>query len=110
MSEDKQPSKKPVKRQAPGAASAAADAIDGAMPDGAVTRDPHTNDRIETQAPPTEPSDAELHGAPPATPFPVVGIGASAGGLAAFETFFAAMPAGDETGGAATSSSARWPK
>jgi two-component system, chemotaxis family, CheB/CheR fusion protein len=29
---------------------------------------------------------------PGATPFPVVGIGASAGGLAAFEAFFAAMP------------------
>ena len=32
------------------------------------------------------------------TPFPVVGIGASAGGLAAFEAFFAAMPVGDPTG------------
>ena len=28
-------------------------------------------------------------------PFPIVGIGASAGGLAAFEAFFAGMPAGD---------------
>jgi len=30
--------------------------------------------------------------------FPIVGIGASAGGLAAFEAFFAAIPAGSETG------------
>ena len=31
-----------------------------------------------------------------ATPFPVVGIGASAGGLAAFEAFFGAMPSDDD--------------
>lgn len=31
--------------------------------------------------------------APPPAPFPVVGIGASAGGLAAFEAFFSGMPA-----------------
>ncbi len=31
----------------------------------------------------------------PETPFPVVGIGASAGGIAAFEAFFAAMPQGE---------------
>ncbi|MDP2343811.1 MAG: chemotaxis protein CheB [Deltaproteobacteria bacterium] len=30
--------------------------------------------------------------------FPIVGVGASAGGLAAFEAFFSAMPAGRETG------------
>ena len=30
--------------------------------------------------------------------FPIVGIGASAGGLAAFEAFFSAMPAGTESG------------
>lgn len=33
-----------------------------------------------------------------ATRFPVVGIGASAGGLAAFEAFFAAMPPGEGSG------------
>src|SRR5262245_54347786 len=33
-----------------------------------------------------------------AAPFPIVGIGASAGGLAAFEAFFAAMPQHDDTG------------
>ncbi|MBK1716989.1 chemotaxis protein CheB [Thiocystis violacea] len=35
---------------------------------------------------------------PPEPGFPVVGIGASAGGLAAFEAFFSAIPAGIETG------------
>ena len=34
----------------------------------------------------------------PETPFPVVGIGASAGGLAAFEAFFSGMPQGTEPG------------
>jgi two-component system CheB/CheR fusion protein len=34
----------------------------------------------------------------PATHFPIVGIGASAGGLAAFEAFFAGMPADTEPG------------
>lgn len=35
---------------------------------------------------------------PPAADFPVVGIGASAGGLAAFEAFFSGMPADQEPG------------
>ncbi|HEY2978908.1 MAG TPA: chemotaxis protein CheB, partial [Burkholderiaceae bacterium] len=97
MSEDKRPRRTPAKRQAPAAACVAPDdAAEGATPD--AVRDPNTNDRIETQAPPVEAADAEPHGAPQATPFPVVGIGASAGGLAAFEAFFAGMPAADETG------------
>ena len=37
-----------------------------------------------------EPVDAEL---PPRLPFPVVGIGGSAGGIEAFMEFFSAMPA-----------------
>ncbi len=52
----------------------------------------------EQVAPPAPPVDAipaaepnsDLH---PVKGFPVVGIGASAGGLAAFEAFFAGMPA-----------------
>ena len=36
--------------------------------------------------------------APAEAPFPIVGIGASAGGLAAFEAFFAGMPADTEPG------------
>lgn len=34
----------------------------------------------------------------PASPFPIVGIGASAGGLAAFEAFFSGLPAEGECG------------
>ncbi|HEU4460037.1 MAG TPA: chemotaxis protein CheB [Methylibium sp.] len=43
-------------------------------------------------AEPTELPDA------PESSFPIVGIGASAGGLAAFESFFAAMPPDHDTG------------
>jgi two-component system CheB/CheR fusion protein len=43
---------------------------------------------------PSPPSPA----VPRASGFPVVGIGASAGGLAAFEAFFSGMPAGADTG------------
>ena len=39
-----------------------------------------------------------LTGAAPFAPFPVVGVGASAGGLAAFEAFFSAMPADVDPG------------
>jgi len=35
---------------------------------------------------------------PPALDFPIVGIGASAGGLAAFEAFFSGMPVDSEPG------------
>src|SRR5262245_48936551 len=35
---------------------------------------------------------------PPTSGFPIVGIGASAGGLAAFEAFFSAMPPNTESG------------
>ncbi|RPH41629.1 MAG: chemotaxis protein CheR, partial [Desulfobulbaceae bacterium] len=34
----------------------------------------------------------------PSSPFPIVGIGASAGGLAAFEAFFSGMPANSDPG------------
>jgi len=58
---------------------------------------------IEQVAPPTPSVDvdpaaeanSDLH---PVKGFPVVGIGASAGGLAAFEAFFAGMPADIEPG------------
>jgi len=55
-----------------------------------------------TQAgmPPEAPvsSTLALEGSGLSAPFPVVGIGASAGGLAAFETFFSAMPADVDPG------------
>jgi two-component system CheB/CheR fusion protein len=66
---------------------------------------------IEAPALPAPQADREAHptapsGAPEVTAeesgktaaFPIVGIGASAGGLGAFETFFAHMPADSETG------------
>jgi two-component system CheB/CheR fusion protein len=49
--------------------------------------------------PPESSRDAEPLPEPaPAPRFPIVGIGASAGGLAAFEAFFSALPADTETG------------
>jgi two-component system, chemotaxis family, CheB/CheR fusion protein len=40
-------------------------------------------------------TDTLIH---PQASFPIVGIGASAGGLAAFEAFFSAMPANTDPG------------
>ena len=53
-----------------------------------------------TSAPVTAPpaADAPDSHAPASTGFPIVGIGASAGGLAAFEAFFAGMPADTDPG------------
>ena len=44
--------------------------------------------------PPADAQPVEAHAAAPLSPdgFPIVGIGASAGGLAAFEAFFSGMP------------------
>jgi two-component system, chemotaxis family, CheB/CheR fusion protein len=50
---------------------------------------------------PAQPSATRTDGNPEPVPrpdFPIVGIGASAGGLAAFEAFFSAMPADAEPG------------
>ncbi len=41
---------------------------------------------------------ASQDAAPPSAVFPIVGIGASAGGLGAFEAFFSAMPSGSGSG------------
>ncbi len=46
----------------------------------------------------TEPRAIEPSGGHDALGFPIVGIGASAGGLAAFEAFFSGMPAGADPG------------
>ncbi|HEX7599296.1 MAG TPA: chemotaxis protein CheB, partial [Polyangia bacterium] len=67
--------------------------------------------RRKIQAPPSEPvvplppsaEDHEKHPGPtkgilPLKSFPIVGIGASAGGLAAFEAFFSGMPADTDPG------------
>lgn len=47
----------------------------------------------ELPIPPAEGQDK-----PQESSFPIVGIGASAGGLSAFESFFSGMPADVETG------------
>jgi two-component system CheB/CheR fusion protein len=47
---------------------------------------------------PQRPPDSEPPAPPAADHFPVVGIGASAGGLAAFEAFFSGMPAKTDPG------------
>ncbi|MBU1747173.1 MAG: PAS domain-containing protein [Chloroflexi bacterium] len=52
----------------------------------------------QTPAAPTSADPTATAAEEPAPGFPVVGIGASAGGLAAFEAFFSAMPADTETG------------
>ncbi|HSN31763.1 MAG TPA: chemotaxis protein CheB [Ideonella sp.] len=60
--------------------------------------EPAAEPRQRTPAPP-ETAAAPVEALPAqATPFPVVGIGASAGGLAAFEAFFAAMPPDRDSG------------
>ena len=48
--------------------------------------------------PVVEEAGPEASGAQPAMSFPIVGIGASAGGLAAFEAFFSGMPAATDPG------------
>jgi two-component system, chemotaxis family, CheB/CheR fusion protein len=51
-----------------------------------------------TAAPTAEERAPEVEAEPSEAGFPIVGIGASAGGLAAFEAFFSAMPADTESG------------
>jgi two-component system CheB/CheR fusion protein len=48
--------------------------------------------------PQAENADSDPSDAPPSGAFPIVGIGASAGGLGAFEAFFSAMPTDPEPG------------
>jgi len=54
-----------------------------------------TSKKAET---PRAPAPPEAPPTPPNHNFPIVGIGASAGGLAAFEAFFSGMPAGADPG------------
>jgi len=72
-----------------------------------MTSEKDPNVEPETITPTAEPSLAPLEnsaeivpepGAPVVDAFPIVGIGASAGGLAAFEKFFAAMPPDSDPG------------
>ncbi len=54
-----------------------------------------TQDFPSEPAPDEQPAEGS---AAPVQKFPIVGIGASAGGLAAFESFFSGMPSGTEIG------------
>jgi two-component system CheB/CheR fusion protein len=58
-------------------------------------RPPSSPDEGAAQAQPARAADSSVHSK---ASFPVVGIGASAGGLAAIEAFFAAMPPNAESG------------
>lgn len=57
-----------------------------------------TSEKPATPLPPDGAAEAAPAEAQPAPGFPIVGIGASAGGLAAFQAFFSAMPANTESG------------
>jgi len=61
----------------------------------AVRTKPQSTRAIPTPAPTKSAAAATTQ---PATGFPIVGIGASAGGLAAFEAFFSGMPADADPG------------
>jgi two-component system CheB/CheR fusion protein len=76
-----------------------------------MTRKKKDIQKQKIQAPPSEPVESPplleeadpiesgaLPGAQPPKNFPIVGIGASAGGLAAFEAFFSGMPADTDPG------------
>jgi len=56
------------------------------------------NPHLQDIEPPPTPSEAAPAEIPPPASFPIVGIGASAGGLAAFEAFFSGMPADIDPG------------
>jgi two-component system, chemotaxis family, CheB/CheR fusion protein len=71
--------------------SAASDNVGGSTP--------ASHSEAVPEAKPADPgAETGSTSASGATTFPVVGIGASAGGIAAFEAFFAAMPPEDDTG------------
>ena len=57
--------------------------------------EPEEHEECSTNTPPAPEAGDEC---PPDSTFPIVGIGASAGGLAAFEAFFSGMPAGTDPG------------
>ena len=56
------------------------------------------DDAVDAQPEPDDADDTPSESDHPAGGFPIVGIGASAGGLAAFEAFFSGMPANTEPG------------
>ena len=70
-----------------------------------IKREPASLENVEAVIPTAPPppvgeelaAEADL-GVHPKAGFPIVGIGASAGGLAAFEAFFSGMPAETDPG------------
>lgn len=62
-----------------------------------VTPDDATDSAVHASAD-AQPVVSDVVESPPSADFPIVGIGASAGGLAAFEAFFKAMPAETDRG------------
>jgi two-component system, chemotaxis family, CheB/CheR fusion protein len=58
-----------------------------------TAKTPDSAEAIETQDLAKKAGEAKETAGKPSTGFPIVGIGASAGGLAAFEAFFSGMPA-----------------
>jgi two-component system, chemotaxis family, CheB/CheR fusion protein len=62
----------------------------------ARTRPESVSGRTQATAP--DPAEAQQPGESVSTGFPIVGIGASAGGLGAFEAFFSGMPADADPG------------
>jgi two-component system CheB/CheR fusion protein len=68
-----------------------------------VKREPTSVENVDPEVTPGSPVDAGLAaeadlGVPPEAGFPIVGVGASAGGLAAFEAFFSGMPSETDPG------------
>ena len=68
-----------------------------------IKREPTSRENVKPGIPAAPPVDAESAaeadlGVHPKAGFPIVGIGASAGGLAAFEAFFSGMPAETDPG------------
>src|ERR1022692_3084959 len=57
-----------------------------------------TTQSAQTPDEPVDPEQVEPQSEKPAPAFPIVGIGASAGGVAAFEAFFATMPSDNAPG------------
>ena len=59
---------------------------------------PRKKKDVQARAPKLQPPPDPVAAAPAAASFPIVGLGASAGGLGAFEAFFSGMPADSEPG------------
>jgi two-component system CheB/CheR fusion protein len=82
--------------QAPSGVKLSGKDTDKARGEGMTFRNPEKARNPQAAVSSLAPVDAAA--SPPAAAFPIVGIGASAGGLAAFEAFFSGMPADADPG------------